>query len=118
MRRPADENAAAFHQFDGRLAGLYLDVAAAAKRCFHLAVLDVHLHGAGNENVFAIDGADGVEGRLIGARGPRGDENRAAQNGHRREDGGATSQMTSMEKLLHSGILQRLEREILAYTIR
>src|SRR4029077_20235475 len=109
MRRAADEYAAAFHQFEARLAGLDLDVAAAAKRCFHLAVLDVHLHGAGNENVFAIDGADGVEGRLIGARGPRSSESRAAKRCDRREDGGAARKMTSMEELKHSGILLRLE---------
>src|SRR5258708_6908153 len=67
MRGPADDDLAAFHQVDARLAGLDADIAAATEDCFRVAVLEFHPHRAGNENIFAIDGSDSVEGRLIGA---------------------------------------------------
>ncbi len=82
MCRAADDDLAAFHQVDARLTGLDANVAAAAEDCFRMAVLEFHPHRAGNENIFAIDCANGVEGRLIGASADRDSEHGTREKGN------------------------------------
>src|SRR5258708_13138089 len=107
MRRAADDDVAAFHQFDARLAGLDADIAPAAEDCFRVAVLEFHLHRAGNENIFAINRADGVEGRLIGARADRDSERGTREKGNGGERNFTAREMSLLEQRRASALLPR-----------
>ena len=81
MRGTADADVSAFDEVDLRLAGLYENVAAAAQNGFHLAMDDIDVHVTLHGDGFSFDGADDVEGRLVGPRGGRhGGKNRGQQS--------------------------------------
>jgi hypothetical protein len=69
----------AFDEIDSGLAGVHADVAAAAQNGSGVALHDFDVQGALYGNGFALDGAYGVIGGLIGASRGReiesGDEN-------------------------------------------
>src|SRR5262249_41226027 len=57
----------AFGKINARVAGSYAYVASVAQDRSRFAVDNLHANGTANDNIFAIDDANGIPGQLIGS---------------------------------------------------
>src|SRR5260370_7329499 len=80
MSRAADDDLTAFNEIDACLARIHADVAAAAQDGPGVALHDFDVKGTLHGNGFALDCADGVVGRFVGASGGRGPERKTGKN--------------------------------------
>ena len=83
MRRTANADLPAFHKIDARGAGFDANIAAAAEDGFRLTLDDSDTHGTADADGLALDNADRIGRRLIGASS--GGDERSAEKGQTRQ---------------------------------
>ena len=118
MRGAANADLAALDEVDTRGAGFDADITAAAQDGFRLALDNFEAHRSGDGDGFAVDNADRVGSRFVGACSGRGDQCSAESGEAGRREYGSARKCERIGEGCHSLNLPATGAESLAYTIR